>query len=290
MDKSTLSNYGWIVIVTLVLAVMLALATPFGTYVGKGASNVIKTFVQSSDNAIDEDNIDTQSEDWESYLYNDELNHQVVIPDGAIYISINGTQITKGESFPSTTEGDEYIYKSYRYYYQERASEQYSGWRIEVIDKTKETYESPLSSINGEPIILATRTYVNCTNLKYLPEDFKLPNTIREAVGLFQNCTALETLPSNFTLPTDLKVAHNLFYNCSSLKEIPNTMVLHSNIIEHAKIFMNCKSLTGNITINMDANSTLDLFVGTVLPITISGLSPDLERFANPYDNVTIVR
>ena len=68
MDKSTLSNYGWIVIVTLVLAVMLALATPFGTFVGKGASNVIKTFVQSSDNAVNEDNIDTQSEDWDNYL------------------------------------------------------------------------------------------------------------------------------------------------------------------------------------------------------------------------------
>ena len=30
MDKETLSNYGWIVICVLVLAVMLALATPFG--------------------------------------------------------------------------------------------------------------------------------------------------------------------------------------------------------------------------------------------------------------------
>ena len=68
MDKSTLSNYGWIVIVTLVLAVMLALATPFGTFVGKGASNVIKTFVQSSDNAVDENNIDVQSQKWDEYL------------------------------------------------------------------------------------------------------------------------------------------------------------------------------------------------------------------------------
>ena len=78
MDKSTLSNYGWIVIVTLVLAVMLALATPFGTYVGKGASNVIKTFVQSSDKAIDEDSIDTQSQNWDDYLYdNTKTNYTI---------------------------------------------------------------------------------------------------------------------------------------------------------------------------------------------------------------------
>ena len=79
MDKSTLSNYGWIVIVTLVLAVMLALATPFGTFVGKGASNVIKTFVQSSDNAVDEDNIDTQSENWDNYLNNGVVDELVTM-------------------------------------------------------------------------------------------------------------------------------------------------------------------------------------------------------------------
>mgnify|MGYP003321296673 CR=1 FL=1 len=31
MDKETLSNYGWIVICVIVLAVMIALATPFAT-------------------------------------------------------------------------------------------------------------------------------------------------------------------------------------------------------------------------------------------------------------------
>jgi hypothetical protein len=36
MDKETLSNYGWIVICTLVLAVMLALATPFGEFIRDG--------------------------------------------------------------------------------------------------------------------------------------------------------------------------------------------------------------------------------------------------------------
>ena len=36
MDKETLSNYGWIVICTLILAVMIALATPFGEYIKDG--------------------------------------------------------------------------------------------------------------------------------------------------------------------------------------------------------------------------------------------------------------
>ena len=36
MDKETLSHYGWIVILVLILSVMLALATPFGTFVADG--------------------------------------------------------------------------------------------------------------------------------------------------------------------------------------------------------------------------------------------------------------
>ena len=36
MDKETLSNYGWIVILTLILAVLLALASPFGNFIADG--------------------------------------------------------------------------------------------------------------------------------------------------------------------------------------------------------------------------------------------------------------
>ena len=66
MDKQTLSNYGWLVIVTLILAVMLAFATPFGTYVGDGVVSIANSFVGASDQAIDEDNIKTNGEKWDS--------------------------------------------------------------------------------------------------------------------------------------------------------------------------------------------------------------------------------
>ena len=42
MDKETLSHYGWIVILTLILSVMLALGTPFGKFVAQGAGAVLK--------------------------------------------------------------------------------------------------------------------------------------------------------------------------------------------------------------------------------------------------------
>lgn len=68
MDKQTLSNYGWLVIVTLILAVMLALATPFGTYVGDAVVSVANGYVGASNNAVDDDNISKLEQQWTDKL------------------------------------------------------------------------------------------------------------------------------------------------------------------------------------------------------------------------------
>lgn len=52
MDKSTLSNYGWIVIAVLVLAVMIALATPFGTYIKSGVESTTAGLFDTSEKAM----------------------------------------------------------------------------------------------------------------------------------------------------------------------------------------------------------------------------------------------
>ena len=44
MDKETLSNYGWIVICVMVLAVMIALATPLGNFVSEAVQSTTKGF------------------------------------------------------------------------------------------------------------------------------------------------------------------------------------------------------------------------------------------------------
>ena len=52
MDKSTLSNYGWIVIAVLVLSVMIALATPFGMYIKSGVENTTQGLFDTSEKAM----------------------------------------------------------------------------------------------------------------------------------------------------------------------------------------------------------------------------------------------
>ncbi len=52
MDKETLSNYGWIVICVLVLAVMIALASPFGKFVSDAVQSTTQGLFDVEQNAL----------------------------------------------------------------------------------------------------------------------------------------------------------------------------------------------------------------------------------------------
>ena len=54
MDKETLSNYGWIVICVLVLAVMIALATPFGSFIAGAVENTTEGLFGASQKAMNQ--------------------------------------------------------------------------------------------------------------------------------------------------------------------------------------------------------------------------------------------
>ncbi len=58
MDKETLSNYGWIVVLILVLSVLIALATPFGQYVKLGIESTTQGLFDVEQNALSATGID----------------------------------------------------------------------------------------------------------------------------------------------------------------------------------------------------------------------------------------
>jgi hypothetical protein len=51
MDKETLSQYGWVVICLIVLALLIALATPFGDYISEAISNATSALFDSAKDA-----------------------------------------------------------------------------------------------------------------------------------------------------------------------------------------------------------------------------------------------
>ena len=71
MDKGTLSNYGWVVIITLVLAVMLSIATPLGDYVGMAVVSTVKSYSKTNNKALKDSNIDKMGDEWADKLAGD---------------------------------------------------------------------------------------------------------------------------------------------------------------------------------------------------------------------------
>jgi hypothetical protein len=290
MDKSTLSNYGWIVVVTLVLAVMLALATPFGDYVGQGASEILKSYATASNNAVNPDNIETQSKDWDIYLNNNEKNHTVVA-DNAIYTDINGKTYTTGAPIPTKAEiGDTYECGSYIYEYVGITDK----WKVSVKSKDQVTYEPFLEAINGEPIFSALSLFDGCTKLEYLPEGFTVPEGIYIMQNFFRNCSSLKTIPSTFKIPSTARLLANMFKNCTSLESLPETFVIPSTVGVVNYMFEGCSNLTGNIYFENSPNTDIsasNIFRNTVKPITFyipsSQSQSGLNLKNNP--NVTLV-
>ena len=91
MDKETLSNYGWVVICVLVMVVMIALATPFGSFVSEAVQSTTKGLFDVNKSALDNTgliNIDNQEFDVPDMNHNNEyyvsgtwiLNEDISLP------------------------------------------------------------------------------------------------------------------------------------------------------------------------------------------------------------------
>lgn len=65
MDKETLSNYGWIVVLVLILVVMMALAGPFGNFVADGIKSTTVGFWQTSEKALNTSNVPVAENKWQ---------------------------------------------------------------------------------------------------------------------------------------------------------------------------------------------------------------------------------
>ena len=143
----------------------------------------------------------------------------------------------------------------------------------------------------------------NCSSLENAPAYF---NTIRTdeiyAPLLFAGCTNLKEVPDTFKIPEGPSklTMGQMFANCTSLEKLPNNFVLPKNLNNTVNMFLNCQNLTGTIIINCDIpayefNGSLnypydDCFTGTTKPITIKGSSPQLVEIAATAtnNNVTI--
>lgn len=268
MDRQTLSNYGWIVIVVLILAVMLAFATPFGKYIGTGVSNLAMSMVGANDNAVDKNNIEQMGKDWHNYLNNID---PALNPD-------DGT---------TPVEGDVYVYEDYEYRYNQyyngdgitdfwSSNNSQNGWGVRCINNVADPGPI-LESINGEPITNMYKTFYRRTALTTAPT---IPSSVINMGHTFQGCYNLSTYDGNsdsrgdfsgYVIPygvtnmtgtfndTGLKIAPKIpnsvvnmnrtFYSCD---ELTTASAIPNSVTNINGTYSWCTGLTGTITIDVN--------------------------------------
>lgn len=256
MDKETLSNYGWIVICVLVLAVMIALATPFGNFISTAVKSTTQGLFDTNKNALNSTgliNIGDQSFDDSASAPEIKREAGSVIPDGAKYIKADGTTLEGNGTnvFPDTpSKGDLYMEGKYVYGYKyevqgydipdEWAVLSITTFEIMIQGTSKddadqyESYGELCSSIVGRPLTHMIGTFYECTSLTTTPE---IPSSVTNIFGTFQLCKSLTTAPKIPSSVTDMSLTFN---GCTSLTTAPK---IPSSVTNMRGTFSGCTLL-----------------------------------------------
>ena len=235
MNKQILSNYGWIVIVTLVLGVMLTFATPFGNYTGKTFVDITSKFINSNNQALSDENLEKKGEEWGLYLQYGKTNPEdIFIADGATYTCVDGTVLNAGDVFPSLKDGDVYNHTDYEYTYKSS----YNGWGVRCVNNTAEPC-AILKSINEKPIVNMYGTFQDCTALTTIPT---IPNTVKDMSYAFYKCKNLTNI-NGLVIPKSVTSISNIFRECTALTDLSG-LVIPNSVRNISSAFSGCTSLT----------------------------------------------
>ena len=116
MDKETLSNYGWIVICILVMVVMIALATPFGTFISNAVKSTTNGLFDVSDKAMEAVGIEIDNEAKLENTIPEGLDVQIThkptgdLIDTTNLFSITGYDVASGHDWDESITNNTYHY------------------------------------------------------------------------------------------------------------------------------------------------------------------------------------
>lgn len=273
MDKETLSNYGWIVICVLVLAVMIALATPFGGYISTAVKSTTQGLFDTNKNALNSTgliNVGDQSfsdgtGDSGGGNQTTEVKREAgsIIPDGAKYTVKATNTVLEGNGtnkFPDTpSKGD--IYEEGDYAYTHNRGDKYgTEWSVAVKDTTKTSYGEILSEIAGKPITNMYYTFYGCTSLTTAPA---IPSSVTNMSNTFNRCVSLATAP---IIPDGVTNMYWTFFNCESLITAP---VIPNSVTNMDGTFVGCSSLKSYV----GSTSADGDFSNYTLPSSLTNIS-----------------
>ncbi len=282
MDRNTLSHYGWIVIVIIILSCMIIMSTPLGKFWARGFEATWAGFGQTNNNAMDvikpnpNPNPDTPDPTPDEPIL--EYDEEGAITYGIL--EYYGIDTTDGNITVSAVETDSRSGKRYKIVSVLAASFNSMNCPIEIksitlpdtlktIEATAFSGQKSLQTVNvGNGLETIGRgAFAGCISI----ETINLPDTVKtiEATA-FDTCVSLReiTIPSGveaikegsfafcenlmtITLPNTLKTIEPYsFKNCHSLREIHfnGTMEEWNNITKYETSFYISTSYVQDLT------------------------------------------
>ena len=264
MDKSTLSNYGWIVIAVLVLSVMIALATPFGNFIVGAVESTTTGLFEVQSNAFEVIGVELPKSEFPKepascgieghYIGDDKGEHGIttnystcksrhkytcqcdgwVVPNGGTYHSadiIEGVGEYSG-TYTEYTEGQRLV----------------CGYKARQKDKLilgdymyiyKQVYDFEIGWKNTSNDGWGVRV-LDKTKTEYGPMLESVYNKPIFLNSTFGRCTNLTKAPK---IPSTVTTLINTFIECKSLTVAPDLSEC-TQLKNMYYTFYNCSSLT----------------------------------------------
>ena len=266
MDRNTLSRYGWIVVVALIFAVMLAFATPFGKFAGKTFLAITSAYIDVGTGATSEENLQKHEDMWNEEIAGLKGDSQAVvknkIPDGGTYYTgvttnqtgnyMGATKVyNSGETLPDNytpVYGDVFVYGDYEYRYNSNygypvgsmtskwmLNETQNGWGVKVKNASQASYGPLLESIIGKPLKATSYAFWSCKSVTDFPE---IPDSVTNMESIYQDCVSLVSPPALSPNATNIRSAFN---GCTSLRVAP---IIPDTVINMNNTFSRCANLT----------------------------------------------
>ena len=223
MDKETLSNYGWIVILVLILAVMLALATPFGTFVADAVKSTTAGFFSVNQNAMGAAGITIPGQEFES------CEHDYEVTTTANCTAAGTTTYTcklcgktyseetpAGHTFDNASDlscnNCNASFVNYSFIATDYDAKMGTTTATDSVVVIPETFE--YDGTNYKVVSIGDYAFSNCTSLT----EVIIPKTATKTTGhSFYNCTSLSSVKMTDSMTT---IGWYSFYGCTALESI----------------------------------------------------------------------
>ena len=303
MDKETLSNYGWIVICVLVLAVMLAFAGPFGNFIADAIKSTTQGLFDVNQGALDAASIQIREQEFDTMLNGDSSKYKFcdMVEQGDYRYTFMGN-CNSYEEFKTGyftymlffETGNKYTYDEALEVFAQAnfgtswaeaqtngiTEEQVMSW----IGLTQETYEGEKGSfVNGWDVCTISKTKSTYQDIPAYIDGFP----VIWMSATFQDCTALTTAPA---IPSTVVDMSDTFFGCTNLTSvtIPTTV---KNI--YSNVFRDCVNLTNIAIPNPDTMVYCNAFLGSgietvALPENLPMIDSNLFDGCTSLENIVI--